>query len=176
MWNSYRIIVIPVIAWLITFGEHGSAFSFVVASFRAHLVLGVSVDWTTSSPGGDYFTGVSLPLSLAYWSVSVFLTATLTCMICYRVLRYGRNAQEHFGHEHASLYFALFSIIIESVLPYTCSGIATLVSLGMKSPTSVMFVSIYFLMMVRGSVVVMVLAKLGAVNHSAYHHRCSFFG
>lgn len=124
--------------------------SFLDTSFHAHLVLGVSVDWTTSSPGGDYFTGVSTQLSLAYWSLAVFLTTSLTCILCYRLVQHAKMVQEHLGNEYALSYFTIVTIIVESVLPYTLSGIAALVSLGVESPTSVMFVSVYFLMMVRG--------------------------
>ena len=72
-------------------------------------------------------------------------------MICYRVVRHGKIVQEHLGHEYASLYFAIVTTIIESVLPYTLSGVAFLVSLGVGSPLSAAFICVYFLMMVRGS-------------------------
>ena len=71
-------------------------------------------------------------------------------MICYRIVRHGRKVQEHLGHEYASTYFAILTLVVESVLPYTLSGIAFLVSLGVGSPTSVAFISVYLLMMVRG--------------------------
>lgn len=142
-------------------------------SFRA-LALGVLVGWVTSSPGGDFVTGVAAHFSLAYWSVSVFLNTTLTCMICYRVVRHGRKVQEHLGNEYATLYFAVVTIIVESVLPYTLSGIAVLVALGMGSPTSATFICVYFLMMVRffATFPAGVLAKLSATYHSAYRRRC----
>jgi hypothetical protein len=71
-------------------------------------------------------------------------------MICYRLIRHDRMVQEHLGHECTSPYFAVVTLVVESVLPYTLSGIAFLVSLGVGSPTSVAFVCIYFMMMVRG--------------------------
>ncbi|KAF8556744.1 hypothetical protein OG21DRAFT_551315 [Imleria badia] len=129
IWNSFRVVIVPVILWLAT------------------LTLGVLVAWANSFPGEDFHTGLSDQLSLAYWSVSVFLNTTLTCMICYRVMRHGKMVQEHLGHEYASLYFAVVTIVVESVLPYTLSGIAFLVSLGVGSPTSSAFICVYFLMM-----------------------------
>ena len=122
----------------------------MVASFHASIVLGVLVDWTSSSPGGDFFTGFASQLGLVYYTVSVFLNTVLTCMICYRIVRHGRKVREHLGSEYASSYFAIVTLVVESVLPYTLSGIAFLVSLGVGSSTSVAFVSVYFLMMVRG--------------------------
>ncbi|KAF8438571.1 hypothetical protein L210DRAFT_3544429 [Boletus edulis BED1] len=97
IWNSYRVII------------------------HTH-PLGILVTWVTSLPGGDYYNGIACRLSLAYWSISVFLNTTLTCMICYRVVRHGRKVQEYLGYEYASLYFAVFSVVVESALPYTLSG------------------------------------------------------
>ena len=107
------------------------------------------VAWVTSTPGSDYYTGIAAQLSLAYWSVSVFLNTTLTSMICYRVMRHGKTVQKHLGNEYASPYFAVIALIVESVLPYTLSGIAFLVALGVGSPTSTAWICVYFLMMVR---------------------------
>ncbi|KAG6376837.1 hypothetical protein JVT61DRAFT_1863 [Boletus reticuloceps] len=132
LWDSYLAIVVPVILWLST------------------LILGVLVDWSSSSPGGDFFTGKSAQLALAYYTLSVFLNTTLSCMICYCILQYGRKVREYLGHEYASLYLATITLVVESVLPYTLSGIAFLVSLGVGSPLSTVFISVYLLMMVRG--------------------------
>ncbi|KAF8443961.1 hypothetical protein L210DRAFT_3533263 [Boletus edulis BED1] len=129
LWDSYLAIVVPVILWLST------------------LVMGVLVDWSSSSPGGDFFTGKSAQLALAYYTLSVFLNTTLTCMICYCILQYGRKVRKDLGHEYASSYFAIITLVVESVLPYTLSGIAFLVSLGVGSPLSTVFISVYLLMM-----------------------------
>ncbi|KAF8124169.1 hypothetical protein EV363DRAFT_1354758 [Boletus edulis] len=114
IWNSHRVIIIPIVLWM------GS------------LTLGILVMWVTSLPGADYYNGIACRLSLAYWSISVFLNTTLTCMICYRVVRHGRKVQEYLGYEYASLYFAVFSVVVESALPYTLSdsGVTFLVTLG----------------------------------------------
>ncbi|KAG6374053.1 hypothetical protein JVT61DRAFT_4693 [Boletus reticuloceps] len=105
--------------------------------------------WLRGPPAarGDYYNGIACRLSLTYWSISVFLNTTLTYMICYRVVRHGRKVREYLGYEYASLYFAVFSIVVESVLPYTLSGVTFLVTLGVGSPTSTAFISVYFLMM-----------------------------
>ena len=85
-----------------------------IALFRIHLALGVLVAWATSSPGSDFHAGVAAQYSLAYWSVSMFLNATLTSMICYRVVRHGRKVREHLGDEYATSYFAIVAIIVEA--------------------------------------------------------------
>lgn len=70
-------------------------------------------------------------------------------MICYRIVLHGRKVREHLGHEHASLYFGVVTLVVESVLPYTLSGVAFLASLGSGSSTSAAFICVYFMMMVR---------------------------
>ncbi|KAI9566095.1 hypothetical protein HD554DRAFT_2040516 [Boletus coccyginus] len=129
IWDGCRAIVIPIILWLFTF------------------VLGGLVAWTSSVPGSDFFTGIAAQFSLAYWTVSVFLNTILTCMICYRIVLHGRKVREHLGHEHASLYFGVVTLVVESVLPYTLSGVAFLASLGSGSSTAATFICVYFMMM-----------------------------
>ena len=58
--------------------------------------------------------------------------------------------EKHLGQEYASVYFALMAIIVESVLPYTLSGVAFLVSYGIGSDTSIAFACVYVMMMVSG--------------------------
>ncbi|KAG9311428.1 hypothetical protein JVU11DRAFT_8541 [Chiua virens] len=128
IWAGYRVIIVPLILWLAT------------------LVLGILLDWTVSSPGDDDFT-FSSRLSFAYYTVAVFLNITVTCLICYRILRHGREAKEHLGHEYARLYFTIVTLIVECVFPYTFTGIAFLVSLGIGSLTSIAFISVYISMM-----------------------------
>lgn len=103
---------------------------------------------TSSSPGGNFFSGITAQLGLAYYSVSVGLTAILTLVICYRMVTHGRETKKQLGKDYASVYFALMSVIIESVLPYTLSGVAFLVSFGVGSDTSIAFGCVYILMMV----------------------------
>ncbi|KAF9240069.1 hypothetical protein BU15DRAFT_61687 [Melanogaster broomeanus] len=103
VWNGYRVIVIPSILWVATLG------------------LGIVVDWTSSSPGGNFFEGLSSILGL--------------------------SVKNHLGQEYAYAYFDVVSIIVESVLPYTLSGIAFLVSFGTGSPTSVAFLCVYIMAM-----------------------------
>ncbi|KAF9223135.1 hypothetical protein BS17DRAFT_155553 [Gyrodon lividus] len=129
VWNSYRIIIVPSILWVATLG------------------LGIMVDWASSSPGNDIFTGLALILGLAYWSISVLLNITVTSIICYRMVWHGMKVKKQLGNKYACTYFDVVSIIVESVLPYTLSGIAFLVSFGLESTTSVTFFSVYVLVM-----------------------------
>lgn len=120
---------------------------------------------TSSLPGGNFFSGIAAQLGIAYYSVSVGLTAMLTGVICYRMVTHGLEMKRHLGKDHASVYFALLSLIVESVLPYTLSGIAFLVSFGVGSSTSIAFACVYILMMVSGST----CGFVGRANGVAVH-------
>ena len=102
--------------------------------------------------GGLYIHARASQIYLAYYTVSIILCTLLTCMICYRLLRYGKLMEEHLGREYASTYFAVVALIVESVLPYTLSGVTFLILLGIKSQIKVAFGYMYALMMVRGRV------------------------
>jgi len=144
LWDSYQVIFLPVILWLAT------------------LVLGILVIWTSSSPGGNFFNGVAAQLGLTYYCVSVGQTAILTWVICYRMVTHGRVVRERLGQDYASVYFAVLSLVVESVLPYTLSGIAFLVSFGAKSNTSIAFACVYILMMCISPQMLILRVALGS--------------
>jgi hypothetical protein len=106
---------------------------------------------TSSSPGGNFFSGIAAQLAISYYSVSVGLTAMLTWAICYRMVMHGLEMKKHLGRDYASVYFAVFSLVIESVLPFSLAGIAFVVSLGVGSATSIAFGCVYVLLMVSRS-------------------------
>ncbi|KAG8221478.1 hypothetical protein J3R82DRAFT_1691 [Butyriboletus roseoflavus] len=142
LWNSYRVIIVPSILWVGTLE-----------------VLGILLIWATSTYGGNFFQGVASQLGLAYYTVSVFLTAMLTWMICYRLVRHGRKIKEDLGSEYASPYFAIVALVVESMFPCTLSGIAFLISFGLRSQQSVFFSFVFVMMMVRG-----LISSLGGVD------------
>ena len=152
-WNSYRVIIVPSILWIGTLGANYplSVHSRTIDRLTKK-VLGILLIWETSTHGGNFFSGISSQLGLAYYTTSVFLTAMLTWMVCYRVVQYGRRIKEGLGSEYASPYFAIVALVVESVLPCTLSGIAFLISFGIGSQTSVCFSFVFILMMVRSLV------------------------
>lgn len=127
-------------------------------------VLGVLSIWASGTPGSNFFVGFAANLGLAYYSVSVGLTAMLTFMICLQIVRHGRMVKKQIGREYASVYFALFSVIVESVLPYTLSGIAFLVSFGVGSAVSTPIGCVYVMLMVSGRLEVCVGVMLNDVQ------------
>ena len=95
------------------------------------------------------FSGLSSKLGLACYSVSVFLNAALACIICYRLVWHARTVEEYLGEEQESPYSGIVVLLVESVLPYTLSGIAFLISYGVGSQTAITFLCVYTSMTVR---------------------------
>ena len=117
--------------------------------------MGIIVCWiTTTDGGGVYFHAVAAEIGLAFYCISVFLTATLTLSICYRLVSHGRLIKEHLAYEYVSTYYAIIALIVESVLPYTLAGIAFVISLGLGSQTMGLFGYLYVLTMVRGGFII----------------------
>ncbi|KIK96607.1 hypothetical protein PAXRUDRAFT_293772 [Paxillus rubicundulus Ve08.2h10] len=144
VWNSYRVITVPSILWVIT------------------LALGIAVLWASCSPGGDFFSaGLASTLGLAYYSISVFLNITVSSIICFRMMRHAMKVKEQLGNEYASAYFVVVSIVVESVLPYALSGLAFLVSSGIGSQSSITFFCVYILVMCISSQVLILRVIMG---------------
>ncbi|KAH0828729.1 hypothetical protein J3R83DRAFT_3141 [Lanmaoa asiatica] len=148
IWNSYHAVIIPSILWVGTLGADDSlSVHWGMINRLPKQVLGILVIWTSNVPGGNFFSGVTYQLGLAYYSVTVFLTAMLTGSICFRVVWFGRTIKEYLGYEYASPYFAIVALVVESLLPCTLSGIAFLVSFGVGNQTSIGFACVYILLM-----------------------------
>lgn len=58
--------------------------------------------------------------------------------------------RNHLGLEASKAYFTTVAIVVESALPYTLFGIAFLVSFGLDSDTSILFLSLYGMFTVSG--------------------------
>ena len=70
-------------------------------------------------------------------------------MICYRLLSHAKSVKGCLGDHHASPYFSVMVLLIESILPYTMSGIAFLISYGVGSDTEIALSQVYTVMTVR---------------------------
>jgi len=107
------------------------------------------VVWATSTPGTNFFNGNVANIGLAYYSISVFLHATLTCMVCCHCLRFASTVKKYVGEEFASPYFNIAMLLVESVLPCTLIGIAFLIAFGVGSQMEIALSRLYTVMMVR---------------------------
>ena len=116
---------------------------------RSKSVLGILFVWACSTTDVHIFGGNATKLVLAYYTISVFLLMTLTCMICYRLVLRARTLKKNLGDGEERLHFSIVTLFIESVLPSTLTGIAFLVSYGVGSVPEVGFLHVYTVMMVR---------------------------
>ncbi|KAF8444031.1 hypothetical protein L210DRAFT_864785 [Boletus edulis BED1] len=129
VWDSLLAITIPFILWLAT------------------LALGIMYVWIRAVTLTNPFEKQSAKISLAYYTISVSLTAILTCMICGRLIYYGRLMKKHLGQEHAALYFSTVMLIVESMLPYSLAGIALLGAFVAGSPAALTILLVFGFMM-----------------------------
>ncbi|KAH7890464.1 hypothetical protein F5I97DRAFT_1933774 [Phlebopus sp. FC_14] len=129
VWDSPGVVVVPSIVWLLTLG------------------LGITVLWISGSPNGNFFGGLASHVGLAYYATSILLNTIVTTVICYRVVYHGMKIKRQLGPECACTYFDVATVIIESVLPYTVSGLAFVVSFGVGSALSITFGSVYLMFM-----------------------------
>jgi hypothetical protein len=106
---------------------------------------------TSGSKNGEFFSGLAAHVGLVYFSLTIGLNITVTCLICGRILFYAKRMQDHLGAEISKTYFTAVAIIIESALPYTLFGIALLVSFGLQSDISMLFLSLYGMFTVSDS-------------------------
>ncbi|KAI9566061.1 hypothetical protein HD554DRAFT_2026051 [Boletus coccyginus] len=126
VWDSRRVIIIPTILWSV------------------NLILGILAMVTQKT---DPYTGIYILFAFAYFVLAVLLTTTLTCMICYQLLRHAREVKELLGEEFASPYFTIAMLLVESVLPYTLCGLVFLVLYGAGSSVGLAASHVYALMM-----------------------------
>ncbi|KAI0354407.1 hypothetical protein OH77DRAFT_498891 [Trametes cingulata] len=125
VWSDWRIVIFPSILYL------GSA------------ALGILTCYTSGVPNSDFFLGKAAQIALSYSSVVIGLNFTCSMLICGRILYVAKRMEATLGREVSRTYTGAASLIIESMLPYTLFGIAYVVTLGINSPVSIFFLSVY---------------------------------
>jgi hypothetical protein len=106
-------------------------------------VFGILDLITSGSPNGNFYEGLAARVGLVYFSLTIGLNVITTCLICGRIMFYARRVRNHLDLEVSMAYFTTVAIVVESALPYTLFGIAFLVSFGLDSDTSILFLSLY---------------------------------
>lgn len=116
-------------------------------------------------------------MGLAYYSTMIGLNVILTCLILGRILYLGRAVSITARKKCMARYTGTISMIVESALPYALSGIAWLVSYGIGSEISILFLSFYIMftvsMLLRYGNILFIPA---AVHFSANDHFASCQG
>jgi len=128
VYNSFLVLILPSILWIAT------------------LVFGILELYASGVPSGDFFIGFAAHIGVTYVAISVGLNVIVSSMICARIAYLGMAV--HSIHNTARggevmRYAGTIPIIVESAMPYAVAGIAFLVSYGMASEISILFLSIY---------------------------------
>lgn len=114
-------------------------------------VLGILVCYYSGVPNADFFAGLASRLDLSFRCVVIGLNVMVTVLICGRIIYFSKDLREVLGEDASRTYTGAVSIIVESALPYTLSGIAYVVTTGLNSPLSIFFLSVYGMFTVRQS-------------------------
>ncbi|KAI0057073.1 hypothetical protein BV25DRAFT_1831576 [Artomyces pyxidatus] len=125
VWPHYAVLIVPGILYLAT------------------LALGIVELWASGAPHSDFFAGLAANLGLSYYATSIGLNVIATSIICGRLIYLGNILRHTPGGKRMTLYTGTIPIVVESALPYSLSGIAFLVSYGLQSEISILFLSIY---------------------------------
>ncbi|TBU44171.1 hypothetical protein BD309DRAFT_1000670 [Dichomitus squalens] len=125
VWTDRRVLIFPLSLYLITFGE-----------YLKPLVSDVI-------PHSNFFTGASQHVALSYATVVISLNFTLSSLICGRLLYHAHGVEHLLGRDVAQKYTGAVALIVEAALPYTLFGIAYVITLGLHSPTTILFMSLY---------------------------------
>ena len=101
--------------------------------------------------GPNPYDPIYIQLSLSFYATSVSLSTISTFLICYRLFKHARRMKECLGGQFASPYFTVATLVIESVLPCTLTGITFFGSFGGYDEVGLTFWYVYTLVMVRRS-------------------------
>ncbi|OBZ73323.1 hypothetical protein A0H81_06836 [Grifola frondosa] len=125
VWNNWHVVVIPSILYL------------------ASGALGITLCYVSGSQSANFFAGLASQLGVAYSATVIGLNFMVSSLIIGRILFVAKRLQATLGRAVSQTYTGAASIIVESALPYTLFGIAYVVSLGIGSGISILFLSFY---------------------------------
>ncbi|EPS97201.1 hypothetical protein FOMPIDRAFT_81947 [Fomitopsis schrenkii] len=128
IYNNVYIIVIPSLIWLGTFAA------------------GILLLYASGNPNGNFFGGFAANCGLAYYTTEISLNFITTVLIIGRLLWISRYMGRNLGPATSETYVNAIAIVVESALPYTICGIVYLVTYGVQSDISVLFLAIYGMM------------------------------
>ncbi|KAI1784843.1 hypothetical protein LXA43DRAFT_191334 [Ganoderma leucocontextum] len=128
------------------------------------IVLGVLTCYYSGRPGGDFFVGIAPRIALAYSAVGIGMNVICSSLICgfiiYRTHKFSKILARNDDDEH-SISDRVVSIFVESMLPYTLFGVAYVTTLGLNSPTSILFLSLYIMFTCLSPQMIMLRVLLG---------------
>ncbi|KAM5531439.1 hypothetical protein V8D89_014896 [Ganoderma adspersum] len=138
VWNGRtRVIVVPCILYAGT------------------VVLGILTCYFSGRPGGNFFVGIAPRIAMAYSAVGIAMNFMCTVLICGRIAYASRGFSNIVnggtvlddlntsGSSSNQIVHKAALMIVESMLPYTLFGAAYVIALGLISPVSILFLSLY---------------------------------
>ncbi|CDO73848.1 hypothetical protein BN946_scf185016.g5 [Trametes cinnabarina] len=128
VWDDVRIVVFPIILYL-------GAFS-----------VGIAQLYESGRPHANYFAGLAANLGIAYTSSVISLNIIVTGLICGRIYYAGRRSARTLGVVVGTEYMSAASMVVESALLYTITGVAYLISFALNSQIDIFFLSLYVMM------------------------------
>jgi len=105
--------------------------------FVAAFIMSIFELTASFTPGGSVFHGLGVSYGMPYYTITIGLNAIVTGLICYRLLSVSKQLESSLGKEHSKTYTNVIAIMIESALPFTLLGIATIIPYALQHDTAI---------------------------------------
>ncbi|KZT08377.1 uncharacterized protein LAESUDRAFT_676421 [Laetiporus sulphureus 93-53] len=113
-----------------------------LAIYLSSIVMAVFFAIQFSKPDGSLWNNATVDFSLPYFALSMSLNVIVTTMLVVRLLYMRRRVASALGPEHGKMYTSIAAIVVESALPYGVVSFIFLVSYGLQSNVSNLFLNL----------------------------------
>ncbi|KAF9479417.1 hypothetical protein BDN70DRAFT_692120 [Pholiota conissans] len=132
--------------WII-WGGSGTSVSYLVTAFPFLMVLAsfaMGTLWTlqSSQPGLSLYSALPMAYGTSYYAISLSVNIVLTILIAARLLIYRRKAMKTLPQGHATHYFSLAAIFVESAALYSIVALTFIVSYALNNPINQIFLAL----------------------------------
>lgn len=104
--------------WVV-WGCRWSIVAFPIIVFCGSTVMSILTVYQLAQPGAQFFSHVTLQMTLPYFSLSIALNIILTAMIVARLIMARRSLKEMQDEEQARIYTGVVAMIVESASLYS---------------------------------------------------------
>ncbi|GJE92355.1 hypothetical protein PsYK624_085090 [Phanerochaete sordida] len=125
VWNNVAVVIFPIVLNVTS------------------LALGIALCYFSGVPNSDFFAGLASHLALSFRCVVIGLNVLVSALICGRIAHLARAMRGALGADAARTYTGAAALLTESAALYTLAGVAYVVALGIGSPLSIVFLSVY---------------------------------
>ncbi|EGO04206.1 hypothetical protein SERLA73DRAFT_100436 [Serpula lacrymans var. lacrymans S7.3] len=151
IWTGWHYVVtLPILFYL---GSIGSSIAFL---------------WSSAHPGSVYSTHAVQEFVIPYWSLSVAVNVTASCLIAIRLLRHKKMLAEAISVEHGTPYINIIAMTVESAALYAVFAIIALVLFVLNSPlTNVFLPMLGNIQVIAPSLIIYRIAR--GISFSSHH-------